>query len=224
LDFQLSTKISRTNDFRTWQTVAEKSNLPERVFYGAAVFRDKIWLAGGYDGKNYYNDVWNSADGVNWTRVAPRSSWSPRISPVIVVFKNKLWLIAGGVIDGEKNPNPGSGNEVWSSEDGKSWKLETSKMARNAVYIGAYSAAVFDGKLWLAGVNRSGEFRSGILFSEDGVNWREMNAPWSARGGVAVWVFDDKLFLTGGKFSRTENGETKFVYSRDVWAMSKKTE
>ncbi len=54
--------------------------------------------------------------------------------------------------------------------------------------------------------------------------WQELSAPWSARGAVAVWVFDNKLFMTGGKYSFTEKGEITFVYSNDVWALSKKTE
>jgi hypothetical protein len=62
-----------------------------------------------------------------------------------------------------------------------------------------------------------------VLVSEDGANWREYPAPWSPRGGTAVWVAGDKLFMTGGKYSFTENGEIKFVYSNDVWAMSRKT-
>ncbi|HSK71752.1 MAG TPA: kelch repeat-containing protein, partial [Pyrinomonadaceae bacterium] len=52
--------IRRTTDFKKWETLAEKSELPNRVFYGSVVFGGKIWLMGGYDGKNYHNDIWNS--------------------------------------------------------------------------------------------------------------------------------------------------------------------
>ncbi|MEQ1642968.1 MAG: hypothetical protein ABL959_05945 [Pyrinomonadaceae bacterium] len=51
-----------------------------------------------------------------------------------------------------------------------------------------------------------------------------MNAPWSPRGAVAVWVFNNKLYMIGGKSSHTENGEIKFVYSNDVWSMERKSE
>ncbi|CAN5456274.1 hypothetical protein BH20ACI1_BH20ACI1_14330 [soil metagenome] len=219
LDFTISTKILRTKDGKTWETLAEKSNLPHRVFYGATVFKDKIWLVGGFDGKRYYNDVWNSSDGVNWTRVAEKTAWSPR-NTGIIVFKNKLLLLGGGVIDGEKNINPNSGNEFWTSDDGISWTLteKNPKQKRGGTPI------VFDDKLWFVGANRGNGFASGVLFSEDGENWQEMDAPWSPRGGAVVWIFDNKLFMTGGKYSFTENGEIKFVYSNDVWAMSKKTE
>jgi hypothetical protein len=217
LDFKLSTKISRTRDGKTWEVLSEKSNLPARVFYGAAVFKDKIWLVGGWDGKKYYNDVWNSADGVNWTRVTEKAAWSERTASIIV-FKNKLLLIGGGVIDGDKNVNPDSGNEFWTSEDGVNWTQIKTNREKNR----GGTPIVFDDKLWLVGANRGNEFQSGVLFSEDIKNWQEMKAPWSPRGAVAVWIFGDKLFMTGGKSSYVKNGETKFVYSNDVWAMNRR--
>ena len=220
LDFKLSTKISRTRDGKKWEVLSEKSNLPERVFYGAVVFKDKIRLAGGFDGKRYYNDVWSSTDGVNWTRTAEKTNWSPRNVTRIFVFKNKLWIIGGGVIDGEKTDNPNSESEIWTSEDGIDW----TKFENGAAHKIGGTPVVFDDKLWLVGANRNDGFASGVLFSEDGMNWQEQPAPWSPRGAVAVWIFDNKLFMTGGKYSFTEKGEIKFVYSNDVWAMSKKTE
>lgn len=222
LNFKISTKISRTRDGKTWELVTEKSNLPTRVFYGAAVFKDKIWLVGGFDGKNYFNDIWNSSDGVKWNRIVEKAAWSPRLVRTIVVFKNRLWIFGGGVIDGEKENNPDSNKEVWSSEDGINWtQVKTNK--EQGWGWGA-TPVVFDDKLWLVGANRDGNFANAVLVSDDGVTWKAQSAPWSPRGAVAAWVFDNKLFMTGGKSSHVENGEIKFVYSNDVWAMSKKTE
>lgn len=217
LNFTVSTKISRTRDGVNWETVAEKSNLPTRVFYGAVVFKDKIWLVGGFDGKEYHNDVWNSADGAHWTRVAEKTAWSPRNTSVIV-FKNKMLLMGGGTIDGDRENNPHSGDEYWISDDGINWTRAESNPQKKP----GGTPIVFDGKLWLVGANRSNQFGSGVFFSEDAVNWQEMRAPWSPRGGAVVWIFGDKLFMTGGKYSYTKNGEIKFVYSNDVWAMSKR--
>lgn len=213
--------IRRTTDFKRWETLAEKSGLPERVFYGSIIFGGKIWLIGGYDGKNYHNDIWNSNDGVRWTRVAEHAAWSARNSGVLVEFKNRLWMLGGGVIDGMKNDNPNSGKEVWSSADGVKWTLETDKLELSALG----TPIVFDDKLWLIGANRSdGNFARSSLVSDDAITWREQSAPWSPRGAVAAWIFADKLFITGGKYSYMKNGEPVFVYSNDVWTMSKKTE
>jgi len=46
------------------------------------------------------------------------------VSPV-VFFKNRLWIFGGGVIDGDKEINPHSYKEVWSSEDGINWTQES---------------------------------------------------------------------------------------------------
>lgn len=215
-NMRLGSRIARTSDFKRWEVVAESSELPSRVFYGAVVFNDKIWLMGGFDGQNYYNDVWNSSDGVQWSRVAEKTAWNPRIVGAAVVFKNRIWIIGGGVIDGV--PTDGLGErEVWSTADGINWTRVTDKMAR----LWGTSPVVFDGKLWLVGANRDGNFSRAVMVTDDGVSWREETAPWSPRGGVTTWVFDDKLYMTGGKYSVTENGEPKFIYSNDVWYMTK---
>ncbi len=160
--FTINTKILRTTDGKTWETLTEKSNLPQRIFYGATVFKDKIWLIGGFDGKQYFNDVWNSADGVNWTRVAEKSNFSERNISKIIVFKNKIWLIGGGVIDGDKVNNPNSDSEIWSSTDGINW-AQSKTNATNKI---AGTPVVFDEKLWLVGANRNdGNFANAVLCS-----------------------------------------------------------
>ena len=218
--FSVSTQILRTTDFNTWETLTKSSNLPPRIFYGVAVFENKIWMFGGYDGKNYLNDIWNSPDGVYWTRVVEHAPWSPRNVSVITVFNNKLWLMGGGVIDGDTSNNPRSNKEVWLSIDGLTWRQERNKVDKKW----GGTPIVFDGRLWLIGMNRGNGFASAVWMTEDGETWNELTAPWSARGAVAAWVADGKLFMTGGKSSHTENGEIKFVYSNDVWAMERKSE
>lgn len=214
-DMRLSSRIARTSDFKRWEIMAETSALPSRIFYGAVVFDNKIWLMGGFDGQRYYNDVWNSADGVNWQRIVAQAPWSPRNVGMAVVFKNRIWIIGGGLIDGTPTDNR-AGTEIWSSADGINWTLATDKMAR----LWGASPVVYDGKLWLVGANRDGSFSRAVLVTDDGVSWREETALWSPRGAVATWVFDNKLYMTGGKYSVTENGQLKFIYSNDVWYMA----
>lgn len=215
-NMRLSSRVVKTVDFKRWETVAEKSELPNRVFYGAAVFGGKIWLLGGYDGKNYYNDVWNSSDAVHWTRVSEHAAWSPRKIGREVVFKNRIWVIGGGVIDGEPTNNPKSNSEIWSSADGIEWTLVTDKAQLHALG----TPIVFDKKLWLVGANRDGAFARSSLVTDDGIMWREESAPWSPRGAVAAWIFADKLYITGGKYSVTERSEIRYIYSNDVWYLT----
>src|SRR5438105_3284400 len=105
LDLHLTSRIARTRDFKRWEVLAEESSLPARVFYGALVYQGKMWLFGGFDGRNYYNDVWNSADGVSWTRITEHTDWSPRDVDMAAAFQGKLRIIGGGVIDGQRELN-----------------------------------------------------------------------------------------------------------------------
>jgi hypothetical protein len=143
--------------------------------------------------------------------------WSPRTGPVVAVFKGEIWLLGGGTIDGQPRINPTSEREVWASRDGKTWRQVEADLKRK--WRG--TPVVFDDKLWLVGANRGGTFESAVWVTDNGSNWKELSAPWSPRGAVAAWVFGEKLFMTGGKSSHVENGETKFVFSNDVWAMSR---
>jgi len=217
-NMELTSRIARTRDMKSWEVIAERSNLPRRVFYGSAVFKDKIWLFGGWDGRKYYNDVWTSNDGVNWKRVADSTAWTPRTVGNVIVYKNKFWFHGGGVIDGERSDNSNEQNETWTSEDGVNWTRVETKFDG---YLSG-TPVVFDNKIWLIGGNRNdGKFENAAFVSADGVSWERRPAPWTPRGGVAVWVFQDKLFMTGGKYSETVNGEIRFIYSNDVWAMSR---
>lgn len=210
--------IRRTTDFRRWEILSERSNLPGRIFRGVAIFNGKMWLLGGYDGKSYFNDVWNSTDGVTWTRVTDHAAWSPRTVGQPFVFRDRMYIIGGGVIDGDTETNPEASREIWSTADGSNW-IKTP----DAVPMTAGGApVVFDEKLWLVGANRDGSFGRSSMVSSNAVDWVEHRAPWSPRGGAAAWVMNNKLYMTGGKYSVTENGEIRFIYSNDVWVMSRK--
>lgn len=216
--FSILPNVLRTVDLENWQLMVKNSNFPRRMFNGKVVFRNQIWMFGGYNGQKYFNDVWTSDDAVRWEQVSVSSPWTPRTAQSVIVYNDEIWILGGGVIDGEKSDNPASNTEIWATKDGKAWrKIDAGRELRG-------TPVVFDGKLWLVGANRGDKFASGVWETTDGKNWTEHTAPWSPRGAVAAWVFGDKLYITGGKSSHVENGETKFVYSNDVWAMSAKKE
>lgn len=217
LDMRFRPTIRRSRDLQRWEMLSERSNLPARIFYGLARFNGKFWLAGGYDGTRYHNDVWNSSDGVRWQRVLAQAGWSPRSGPMLVAFSDRLWLIGGGTIDGDSETNPRSQHEIWSSPDGAAWSRAGDGLPQHS----GGTPIVFDDQLWLVGANRDGRFGRASLVTRDGIRWREEPAPWTPRGGVAAWVHDGKLWMTGGKYSVTENGEIRFIYSNDVWSMEK---
>ena len=81
----------------------------------------------------------------------------------------------------------------------------------------------FDDRLWLVGGNRNGAFDSAVWSSADGETLQSESAPWSPRGAPAPWVFDNQLYISGGKYSERRNGQIEFLYRDDVWRMSKRS-
>ena len=202
--FEFKPEIYKTIDFNKWETLSVSSNLPKRFFYHPFVFDDKIWIIGGEDQEKKYNDIWNSTDGINWIRQRENLPFGERSGSQVVALNEVLYLLD---------------NDVWKSTDGLNWEKVCDEIVKEEEIFG-YSAQVFDGKIWLLGCNRNGQFSSQVLYSEDGKNWMEQTAPWLPRGGIAAAVHQNKIYMTGGKYGGTPN-HPDFRYDNDVWTLSK---
>jgi len=114
--------IWNTTDGTNWTEV-----IPEEPYWsargmigGQAVFNDRMWILGGgrYDTptkpREYYNDVWSSADGVTWQRHTTDAPWDPRQYHQVLAFDNRLWVMEG-------YHAPLEMNDVWYSDDGENW-------------------------------------------------------------------------------------------------------
>ncbi len=204
--------ISKTTDMRNWQTLATESNLPGRFFYHPFVFKDKIWIVGGNDGRNQFDgsgnqsDIWNSADGVHWIKQADNLPFGKKDNSQFVFLKDSIYLL---------------NNDVWSSGDGLKWTKVTDRIVKGNIF--GYTAVVYENRIWLLGCSRDGIFQSQVLVSSDGKTWTAQEAPWSPRGGASACVQNGKVYMTGGKYGGLTKGgtTTEFVYSNDVWVMEK---
>lgn len=212
LSFRIDPVIQVTEGHTRWVITGKSASLPRLIFHAAASYRNRLWILGGFDGKQHSADVWSSVDGMNWSRVAT-APWSPRAGSRAIVFRERLFIIGGGIIDGA------NANDVWSTADGVNWHRETAQIAPEEPV--GFTPVVHEDTLWLVGANRSGRFLSEMLASPDGRNWTPVRAPWSPRGGVAAWSAGGALYVTGGKYSYEKGGETHFVYSNDVWRMTR---
>ncbi len=118
---------------------------------GAAVHQGRIWILGGgtYDtpatpSRNFFNDVWSSADGVTWKRHTEAAPWHPRQYHDVAVWDGRLWVMEGYHKDG------GNRKDVWHSADGVTWTEvpDTPWKPRHAA-----SAFVHGGHLWMVAGN-----------------------------------------------------------------------
>lgn len=91
-----------------WEQVTAAAPWHERLWFSAVVYRDRIWVLGGWSNNPAQNwgDVWYSADGRNWTELKSDVIWKARHEHSAFVFQDRLW-IAGG------HAQPLS-SEVWS--------------------------------------------------------------------------------------------------------------
>ncbi|MEW6593085.1 MAG: hypothetical protein AB1305_05375 [Candidatus Hadarchaeota archaeon] len=194
---------------KDWTLVTANAGWTGRGGHASVVFKDKIWVLGGYDGSMpVRNDVWHSTDGINWTQATAAAGWSARQGHAGLVFKDKIWVMGGlpGDVSG------GEVNDVWNSADGVSWtKVADAAWSPRA----GFGAIVFDDKIWVMGgeYGSYGYTRGDIWYSSDGVNWTmaTANAGWGQRAGFGLVVFDGKMWVLGGWAGAWKN---------DVWYSS----
>ena len=202
----LSDDVHSSTDGVNWTLVKNSNNQAwtERNNHQSVVFKDQIWLLGGYD-FSYTNDVWRSSNGKDWTEVK-NIPWQGRAHHRSIVFKDKIWVIGG-------NDNPADSSayfyDIWNSSDGTNWqKVSNPTWSKR----GDFTSVVFDNKIWIMGGYNDGIYLNDVWSSPDGKNWTQVtaNAPWSARSVHTSIVFNNKIWILGG-FGQSD-------INNDIWS------
>ncbi|TVQ02594.1 MAG: galactose oxidase [Planctomycetaceae bacterium] len=101
-----------------WRQETAAAPWSPRLWFSAAVYRDRIWVLGGWsEATGNVGDVWHSDNGKDWQRLESKSIWKARHEHSVFVFQDKLW-IAGG------HAQPLS-SEVWSLSLPQDWQPST---------------------------------------------------------------------------------------------------
>ena len=204
-----------------WNEVKPNNNAgwQARRSHSSLVFKNKMWVLGGYSKKylptdaSLRNDVWDSTNGIAWNEVKADStndphSWSARQEHTSVVFDGKMWVL-GGSVSGDYNQN-----DVWDSTNGIAWNEV--KTNNNAGWKARYkhTSVVYEGKIWVLGGD-SGKYPARYIegdawYSIDGVVWNKNTENFDYRADHTSVVFRDRLWLIGG----INNSEVfiKFAY------------
>lgn len=199
--------VWNSTDGKTWNYVNQGRQVPwgPRVLHYTVAFKGKIWVMGGQTvpqfataEHQFYNDIWNTSDGINWTKVIPREPyWSSRgMIGGSVIFKDRVWILGGGTYDTPEFPQRKFYNDVWSSPNGLDWERQVEYAPWEPRQY--HDVAVFDDKMWvLEGWNKTN--RNDVWYSSDGINWYELpNTPWSLRHAASVFVYDNALWMVAG--------------------------
>lgn len=208
-------------DGKEWKEVVKSapwihSDLPMNI-----VFKDKMWMMGGWyngrlPGHSASNQVWSSADGEKWEQVTEKAAWTPRIAGAMVEFHGKMFLL-GGTENYYFGDDKSLKNDVWSSEDGKEWKLETADAGWSPRAY--HQAAVLNDKIYVfGGGNYVPKYyaKNDVWSSSDGVKWTKETdaAQWSPRCWFSSAVYRDRMWVVGGWSNEPGQGSKNWG---DVW-------
>ena len=202
-----------------WTRVVEKAGWQARDSSGEVVFRNQIWVLGGWFSsfEPCPRDVWSSPDGKHWTQVIREAPWQHGDLPMTLVFDDQIWLM-GGWFNGLM-PGYSASNEVWSSTNGLDWHL-ISESAGWSPRLAAGSA-VFQDKMWILGgienyfLGNDSSLRNDVWCSADGETWELVtdHAGWSPRAFHQVVVHDGRIWVLGGG-----NYLPNYFSLNDVWS------
>ncbi|MCK9591977.1 MAG: hypothetical protein M0Q91_08225 [Methanoregula sp.] len=221
--YDIYNDVWSTTDGSNWSLVTANASFSPRKDFRVAVFRDKLWVIGGYDESSLRNDVWSTTDGRNWSLETADTNFSQRSDPVVVVFDNKLWLLGG------RDDLHTLVNDVWSSSDGRNWTQISSNAGFNRTPNFYLSGAVFGNRIFVfdAVSNMDIWGTNEVWSSSDGKNWTLVNSNASFRvmQHIPVTVFNGRLWIVGGSIDppvlvpkTTEEEWVKKFYFNSVWS------
>jgi len=209
-------------DGKNWKRVQKSAAWKHSDLAMSVVFDGKMWLMGGwYKGRlpdhSASNTVWASVDGVAWQQVTDHAAWSPRIAAGLVVFDGRMWLL-GGTEDYYFGDEASLKNDVWSSRDGKTWKLATDHAPWSPRAY--HQAVVLNDKIYVfGGGNYVPEYHAqhDVWSSPDGVNWTRETAaaPWHERLWFSGAVYRDRMWVLGGWSNNPSTNWGDVWYSQD---------
>jgi dihydrofolate reductase len=218
--------VWNSTDGKTWNEVRANDavgGFSARSGHTSVVFRERIWVIGGFDsGNDVLDDVWSSKDGVTWTEATTGSSakFPARFNHESVVFDDgsseKIWVIGG--LDGSSDVL----DDVWSSTDGKTWTEETKDSSEKFTARHSHESVVFDDKIWVFGgsLNDNHNTVNDVWSSEDGKTWNKVRGNGDANGftdrhSATSVLFKKKVWLIGGYNDKISG------HRNDVWSMKK---
>lgn len=211
-----------SEDGKDWKLVTEKapwihSDLPMTI-----TFNNKMWFMGGWyngrlPGHSASNQVWSSVDGKDWKQETDKANWSPRLASGLVEFKGRMWIL-GGTENYYFGDDKSLKNDVWSSDDGKNWRLENpsapwSPRAYHQAAVLGDTMYVFGGGNYVPKYHANND----VWSTKDGKNWKQETdkAPWNPRLWFSSAVYRDRIWVMGGWSNNPSKNWGDIWHSKD---------
>jgi hypothetical protein len=204
--------IWSTSDFVTWNHTADYPVKGYLIVYAAVVHADKIWLFTKPSSGNGLS-ICNSSDGVHWELVTDSTGFSDRSEFHALAFNGRIWLIGG--YDRFGTSNYTVYHDVWSTSDGKAWRMESASPGFSGWYD--YEVAAWNGKIWVYGGLLYNDYTSQnypeVWSSPDGIKWEK--SPEAPFGGA--YHFRTRLIGFNGKLWSLSGEAQADASNAEVW-------
>ena len=220
--------VWRSSNGTEWTIVTDSAPWDRRAYHIVIPMGGCLYLAGGQTFLTFYNDVWKTCDGSTWELLTKEANWSARAGLGGTEHNGELVIAGGCYQDGLKRSFLG---DVWSSEDGKSWKQLTSDApwkARSGLRLVSFKEELYviAGEVGFTPDTQLGDiWRS----ADGGVSWKLVTASpgFSPRSGhgVVVHPSGSALILVAGwpelhDMWMSANGTSWVEVSKTVWQCS----
>jgi len=101
--------------------------MPARMGHACVLFRDALWVIGGYNNGTAYRDVWQGKekpDGqLEWSPLQNQCEWAGRLNPAAATWRNRNGSPEVWIYGGSKDPQSSDPmHDFWSTSDGKTWQ------------------------------------------------------------------------------------------------------
>ncbi len=199
----------------TWHA-ASSSGLVARSKFASAVVNGKIYVIGGWDGRDFSGigelDVYDPASDT-WSSPTTTGTFTPRFDLAAAVV-NGLIYVMGGV-----NNNGTLGTLEVFDPSTNTWS--TPKTTGSMYARSACGAAVVDGKIYVIGGTYNADMRTVDEFDPSTNTWTLLPTPsaFVPRDQLATAVINNKIYAIGGWETGTPL-DTVQIYdpSTNVWS------
>jgi len=165
-----------------------------------------------------------------WACITDKTPFHARTGAGALVHRDRMWLLGGSTPD-EFFPRGTTGNDVWSSADGRDWRQEKAQSFVDGEFDdrndweGRHDAgyAVFDDKMWIVGGDAlQHHYQPDVWSSADGRSWTRVadKTPWGERTLHHTLAFDGRLWVLGGQTTTDlvpDDGASQTAFN-DVWS------
>jgi hypothetical protein len=205
LSLEGANTVWASEDLRAWKRLAGSrgpagysATGPARWGQGLVSLGGRLYFLGGAYAFSTFSDTWVLDGAGSWALASRGIELPRRCYAGAAAFKGRIYLAAG--LDSSNPTSPAPRRDIWSSADGKEWRLESESPGFSPRI--APSLQAMGGSLWLyggiAGPIGQGKASTEVWKSEDGRRWSLVSSSLPARPYATGACFNGRLWLFGG--------------------------